>query len=644
MRKYGGSVTVFLALTLVSLMALTGGLFETVRAAGQNTYVQTALDSSLESLMSGYHREVFERYRIFVLENASAGRLRDQLEPYLDAYLGEAAFYPVTGRKLTVCEPVMITGEDGTYFDDEAAAYMKAGILPAIADSATILRTSSDTDSAESFGEVTEELAVSGRGVLRLEKARDRIFDALAAQKSLMDAGDAALSTCDGGTFRKKTGELKRELSRMPELAAAYDRAAEKLGEELDQAERKASAERERLSDAGRQAADERLAEYRSYTDENGARREEVRRIEAESAENLVTADRVLARADEVEEILASREEDDDDDDEDGGPAGDDDNDDDDEDDEASLWRSVLAVTGAYHRKAPERSGRNRRKLDLLETLSGLTEDAVLALCVPEGMPVSRGSVNPAGFPSAEFTAGAGRMRCSPEDGASGDFPSRLLFDEYGLRFFDSFRTAQEGKGFRYEAEYLLFGKRGDRENLTMTVMALVGVRTALNLLSLLADEGKTAEARGAAAAIAGTAGPFSAVVYSLILTVWASLEAVSDVRVLLSGGKVPLSGQQGEGTLSLSAILERGLGALDFSGAGGAGESGIDYPGYLRLFLLLTDRRTLRYRMMDMIQENIGRSEPGFSMAGCAFRVEAAFSCRGVLVPVEKRAVREYR
>jgi hypothetical protein len=645
MRKFGGSVTIFLALTLTSLMALTGGLFETVRAAGQNTYVQTALDSSLESLMSGYHREVFDRYRIFVLENASADRLSGEIEPYLDAYFGETGFYPIADRKLTVSKPVMITAEDGKYFDDEAVAYMRVGILPEIADSAALLSSASDTDSAESLGEVTADLTVSGRGVLRLEKAMDRILESLAEQKSRMDEGDAALFACDGGRFRQKTGELKRELSRMPELAAAYDKAAEKLGEELDEAEQKASGEREHLSAAGRKAADEQIAAYRSYTEKNGPRREEIRRYEAEAAADLVTADRALARADEVEEILASRDEEDDDDGGSSGEGGDDEEDDEeDEEGEASLWRSVLEVTAAYHRGTPKRSGRDRKKLDLLETLSGLREDAVLALCVPEGVTVSRGMVNPGSFPSARFSAGSGRARSSPPEGGAGDFLSRLLFDEYGLRFFDSFLAASEEKSFRYEAEYLLFGRSGDRENLTMTVMSLFGIRAASNLLSLLADEGKKGEARAAAEAVAGTAGPFSAVVYSLILTVWASLEAVRDVRILLNGGKIPAAGSAGEGNLCLSAILERGLGALDDSGTSGGGESGMDYPGYLRIFLLLTDRRTLRYRMMDMIQENVSQKEPGFSMENCAFRVEAVFSCRGVLVPLKKRAVREYR
>ena len=52
-----------------------GGLFESVRTAGSGWYMQMALDSSLDSLMSKYHRDVWEQYRIFALEFDESGGL-----------------------------------------------------------------------------------------------------------------------------------------------------------------------------------------------------------------------------------------------------------------------------------------------------------------------------------------------------------------------------------------------------------------------------------------------------------------------------------------------------------------------------------------------------------------------------------------
>ena len=69
-KEVCGGITVFLSLILTCICALMGGLFESARAAGSGWYMQMALNSSLDSLMSCYHREIWDKYRIFVLECA----------------------------------------------------------------------------------------------------------------------------------------------------------------------------------------------------------------------------------------------------------------------------------------------------------------------------------------------------------------------------------------------------------------------------------------------------------------------------------------------------------------------------------------------------------------------------------------------
>lgn len=56
-KEVCGGITVFLSLILTCICALMGGLFESARAAGSGWYMQMALNSSLDSLMSCYHRE-----------------------------------------------------------------------------------------------------------------------------------------------------------------------------------------------------------------------------------------------------------------------------------------------------------------------------------------------------------------------------------------------------------------------------------------------------------------------------------------------------------------------------------------------------------------------------------------------------------
>ena len=75
-----GGITVFLSLILTCICALMGGLFESARAAGSGWYMQMALNSSLDSLMSCYHREIWDKYRIFVLECADKERLAAEID------------------------------------------------------------------------------------------------------------------------------------------------------------------------------------------------------------------------------------------------------------------------------------------------------------------------------------------------------------------------------------------------------------------------------------------------------------------------------------------------------------------------------------------------------------------------------------
>ena len=128
MGEADASITVFLSLILTCICALMGGLFESVRTAGSGWYMQMALDSSLDSLMSKYHRDVWEQYRIFALEFDESGGLAAEMEPYLDSYFRDAPFYLVTDRNLTVSSPALITDGGGRWFEKEILDYMKKGI------------------------------------------------------------------------------------------------------------------------------------------------------------------------------------------------------------------------------------------------------------------------------------------------------------------------------------------------------------------------------------------------------------------------------------------------------------------------------------------------------------------------------------
>lgn len=52
---------------------LMGALLESARIAADGWYLRTALYSSMDSLMSQYHKEVWEKYHLFLLEYEDEG-------------------------------------------------------------------------------------------------------------------------------------------------------------------------------------------------------------------------------------------------------------------------------------------------------------------------------------------------------------------------------------------------------------------------------------------------------------------------------------------------------------------------------------------------------------------------------------------
>ena len=74
MRQYGkkqglrGQITVFISMILMILFAFLCVLMESARTAGARWYLQMAVSSSMDSVFSQYHRELWDRYRLLFAE------------------------------------------------------------------------------------------------------------------------------------------------------------------------------------------------------------------------------------------------------------------------------------------------------------------------------------------------------------------------------------------------------------------------------------------------------------------------------------------------------------------------------------------------------------------------------------------------
>ena len=627
-----GGITVFLSLILTCICALLGGLFESARLAGCGWYLQMSLDSAVDSLLGGYNREAWERYRLFLLEYDTEEQLAEEAEDYLSDYLEETPYYPLKNRQLSVTVPVRITDQNGYFFEEEILDYMKYGVWGMERETEKLPELLEGIQEAEHFLEIAECYQENGRKVLGLEKSLDQLGSCLKRQSEELGKGKKAVRQCNGYAFRQSASRLEQELKRVPSLVESYEKEAEKLKEELNASETLAQSHKENLKAGTWGLAVEEMDLYRSYIDEEGSRRREVREVAAQAERNRKVVEAAIQKAEEIQEYLDSRDEDDDED----------------EQEEERLWGRVLTVLEGFRedRRFQNTGIRDKKKMNVLERISRMVGTDLLELCVPDGCRISPNRLDMTDLPSTEVhsTETEAVTTFAVGEGIR-DLACRVLVTEYAAHYFFLFQPYTAAGSFQYEQEYILNGQDCDRENLKRTVNRLLAVREAINLLTILGDSGLRREAELMAITITGASGlsPLTGIVTFFIMTVWAFAESVEELRSLLDQGAVPFLKHAAQWRVSLTGLTEQGTGIFGSTFSEEEGENGLHYQDWLKLFFLIQDKAAVRYRMMDLVQENLRQKQPGFLMKQCAFRLEAEVKGEGPLIPIRRFTQQEY-
>ena len=200
------------------------------------------------------------------------------------------------------------------------------------------------------------------------------------------------------------------------------------------------------------------------------------------------------------------------------------------------------------------------------------------------------------------------------EDGDYG-LMNQAAFVDYVNNLFSNGVKGREDSVMQCEAEYILEGKASDYDNLEAVVGDIVWMRMPMNYAYLLTDEAKKTEALTLAAAICTATGtePMIEVVKYLLLGCWSYGETLYEMRVLLSGEKIPY--------VKSSETWYTDLQTLSGTGVGSEVQNGMGYEDYLMLLLAKKGnrKRDLCYaRMLDVIEMNLSREDAGFHIANC--------------------------
>ncbi len=184
------------------------------------------------------------------------------------------------------------------------------------------------------------------------------------------------------------------------------------------------------------------------------------------------------------------------------------------------------------------------------------------------------------------------------------DWYRKMLSVEYIMMHCSRYGKESEGHALDYELEFIIGGKNEDRKNLEEVINRLLLSRTAANISYLLSDAEKMADANAIAMTLAGFSGNPAIVkaVEIAIVGAWAFLEGVQDVRALLMGGKIALIKTAEQWTTNLFHLKE------SFHAASRAKEckNGWRYDQYLRQILFFMENKTLAYRMLNIMEQNL--------------------------------------
>lgn len=201
-------------------------------------------------------------------------------------------------------------------------------------------------------------------------------------------------------------------------------------------------------------------------------------------------------------------------------------------------------------------------------------------------------------------------------------YTSQILFQQYLMEKLGNYSAPGKG-ALKYQTEYILGGKTGDIENLKSVARRLLLIREGVNMVHLVSDGTKRAQAAGLASAIASAflIPPATGVIEAALLLCWAFGESILDVRELFDGGKVPLVKSASDWQLSLENLPEL-LNGLDSVRRGS--EDGMSYEDYLQVLLLGVSREEKITRAMDMIELCVReKGRKNFRMDSCIVAAE---------------------
>lgn len=614
-NKLKGELSVFFALVLVIVASLLLNILEAARTQGARTYLTLSADSAIDSLFSQYHRKLWEDYRLLGLEMYSHREITDEYNGFIRPYVTEGRNWydlslPENNTEILSYE--LLTDSDGGVLRREILDYMKYGIAFSVMELADMLEFRDILKDGTACSEVSTEYSLCSEEAVEIEKILTGISRHISEHNSESDAAMTALMEYRGDDFLSSSQRLNALLTVIIQDVERFNAAADELSEAVSRANddfetRYLSGE---LSTGSYETLKSEFSEYARYSEEKGEIRLKINELSELSEYNLTVLAETEEKTDEAMDYLAAfvpeevivgylpPET------EGGEPIPIYDYD---EPDEGAAYAPAVSSFSSYKRmESPINAGTpDSEKEAQLNSVKALLSESMLSLILPEEYKTPGVPLELTDKPSEVFSV--------PETEVTDEtvLSDRIFITEYILQLLNSY--SEEGSTDRHlEAEYIIYGKETDSENLTGIIGETVAIRTGLNLIFLLKDAEKREMATQLSLAITGLASatPLSTVVFIMILTTWALAQAVLDVKDMLHGSRVPVMHTKESFYLSLEGLLSN---FAEICSESHDSSGGLKYEDYLRLLLFVHMDSEREYRILDVIQMNLRKTQPDF-------------------------------
>lgn len=198
----------------------------------------------------------------------------------------------------------------------------------------------------------------------------------------------------------------------------------------------------------------------------------------------------------------------------------------------------------------------------------------------------------------------------------------KLLFSEYELEFFNYYDKKETGEITRsgsnsFEVEYLISGKESDKKNISSVILKILLIREAMNMTHLLTSEKKIRQARNFTNATFFYLSKIAReAIFLLTLTAWGMAQSVSDIKNIMSGKRVNFMHTEESWDFGIDDILKFGRDNKLYEKNEKDNLFSLNYKDYLRLLLFLTNQKDVNSKMCDLIEKNIKNEQESFSMA----------------------------